>query len=325
MTTKNSVLALFENNRGRYVSGEFISKQLNVTRNAVWKAVRELVKNGYRIQAITNKGYFFYDDNDILSVQGISPFLSAVEYSDRIHVFNSLESTNITAKELAASGAEHGAVVIADSQTAGRGRFDRSFFSPPGHGIYMSFILHPTKLWSDAPTIITSFAAVAVCRAIEALTDKSPQIKWVNDVFLSGKKICGILTEAVTDFESGNVQWAVSGIGINFSAPKTVLPEELRHVIGAIFTEETPTITRNQLTAEVINQMMSFGSLDNIKEILKEYKRRLFMLGGKVQVISLTESYEAIALDIDDIGRLIVKKTTGEVVSLSTGEISVRA
>lgn len=325
MSTKKYILELLEKNRGQSISGKDIAQQLNISRSAVWKAVKELEKEGYKIEATTNKGYSLCNENDILSVQGMLPFLSDKGVSEKINIHASLESTNKTAKELAISGAEHGTVIIADYQTVGRGRYNRSFFSPSGHGIYMSFILRPTQLrWLDAPTIITSYAAVSVCEAIEITTGKKPQIKWVNDVFLDGKKICGILTEAVTDFESGNVQWIVVGIGINFITRETGFPEEIKNIAGSLFSENKPTITRNQLTAEIVNRILDIENKHSSEIILIEYRKRLMMLDKKVIVTGLKESFEAMAIDIDDIGRLIVKKDNGEIVHLDSGEITLK-
>ena len=325
MSTKNYVLEMLENNRGQNISGAYMAEKLNVTRNAVWKAVKELEKEGYRIEATTNKGYCLFDDNDILSVFGMLPFLSDKETADKIHIHASLESTNNTAKQLAISGAAHGTVVISDCQTAGKGRYGRSFFSLPGHGIYMSCILSPAnRHWTSTPTLLTSYAAVSVCKAIEELTKKKPQIKWVNDIFLNGKKICGILTEAVTDFESGAIQWAVVGIGINFNAAKTDFPEELREIVGSVFSEGRPCVTRNRLTAEIINHMIAFEDQFDKKETLDEYKKRLMMLGKKITVTGSNETYEAVAIDVDDAGRLIVKKDSGEILALSAGEIKYK-
>lgn len=337
MTTKKQVLSLFENKRGQNISGEHIAEQLGVSRNAVWKAVKELEKDGYRINAVTNKGYCFSPDNDILSVEGILPFLE--KKHSQIIVHNTLESTNKTAKEMAISEAVHGTVIIANHQTAGKGRFGRPFFSPAGHGIYMSFILRPDALWLTTPTLITAFAAVAVCEAIEIVCKckNPPQIKWVNDIFLNGKKICGILTEAVTDFESSTIDWVVVGIGINFSTPNEGVPEALNDIAGAIFSGDSPTTTRNHLIGEVMNRMMTVCKCENSqsedeqseapdheRELLKKYKARLLMMGKKITVIESTQTYEAIAVDIDDIGRLVVKKNDGELAVLSSGEISVK-
>ena len=323
MSTKKYVLELLESKRGQSISGEHIAEQLNVTRNAVWKAVKELEKDGYKIKAVPKKGYCLREDNDILSVQGMLPFLFDERISGRINIHASLESTNKTAKESAISGAEHGTIIIADYQTAGKGRYGRSFFSPPGHGIYMSFCLRPAQQrWITAPTLVTSHAAVSVCEAVETTTGKMPKIKWVNDIFLDGKKICGILTEAVTDFESGNLQWIVVGVGINFITPETGYPEDIRHTAGSVFSENKPTVTRNQLAAEIVNRMLMFEN-QCADTMLIRYKKRLMMLGKKVVINGLSGHFDATIIDIDDIGRLIVKKDDGEILSLNSGEVSL--
>jgi len=324
MSTKKSVLELLESKRGQHISGAFIAEKLNVTRNAVWKAVKELEKEGYRIKAVTNKGYCLFDDNNILSVQGMLPFLSNKKISDLINIYSVLESTNKTAKELAISGAKHGTIIMADCQTIGAGRYHRNFFSPSGHGIYMSFILRPRQWhWIPVPTLVTSYAAVSVCEAIEITTEKKPQIKWVNDIFINGKKISGILTEAITDYESGNIQWIVVGIGINFTMPATGFPENIKHIAGPLFSEDKPAITRNQLAAEIANRILNIENNCDNNTMLAEYKKRLMMIGKKVIVTGLDEPFEAMAVDIDETGRLIVKKDSGDIISLLSGEISI--
>lgn len=324
MSTKKHVLAFLESNRGQSISGEHIAGRLNVSRNAVWKAIKELEKEGYNIKAVTNKGYCLCENNDILSVQGMLPFLLQKEFADQILIYESLESTNKTAKEMAISGVKHGTVIMADYQTAGRGRYDRGFYSPSGCGIYMSFILRPEHLKFEIPTLITAFAAVVVCEAIEAVSEKVPSIKWVNDVFIDQKKICGILTEAVTDFESGNMQWVVVGIGINFSMRTVDFPEQLRQIAGSVFPDGGQSATRNHLAAEIINRILDTGNSCSIEEILDKYKKRLMMLGKKISVIGAGDTYEAVAIDIDNTGRLIVEKENGEIQSLFSGEISIR-
>lgn len=321
MSTKNRILQLLENSRGKTVSGAVIAAQLGVTRNAVWKAIQALEKDGYKIEASTKTGYCLCDTNDILSAQGMSPFLWGRQAQITVH--SALESTNKTAKALAIAGAAHGTIIVADHQTAGQGRYGRSFFSPPGHGIYISFILRPANN-SHAPTMFTTYAAVCVCEAIEALTGKHPQIKWVNDIFIGDKKICGILTEAVTDFESGHIQWVVVGIGINFSTPAGGFPKEIRHVAGAVFDRDMPTTTRNRLAAEVANRMMDFENRCGTEAVLGEYRKRLMMLGKKVLITGIKTPYEAIALDIDQVGRLLVKTQDGQVLPLSSGEVSIK-
>lgn len=324
MSTKENVLGFLEANRGQSVSGQHIAQNLNISRNAVWKAIKELEKEGHKIGAGTNKGYCLWADDDILSVQGMLPFLADKGCADKIALHGSLTSTNQTAKEMALAGAEHGTVVIADCQTAGRGRLGRGFYSPPGCGIYMSLILHPRELPLNPPTLITALAALTVCEAIEAVTKKDPRIKWVNDVYLDKKKICGILTEAVTDFESGGIEWVVVGIGINFSTPTAAFPQELRPIAGAIFPDLEPTATRNRLAAEIINRFLSLGNQYEKKVIYQKYRDRLMMLGERITVVEANSTYEAVAIDIDEDGRLLVENEKHETRILSSGEISIR-
>jgi BirA family biotin operon repressor/biotin-[acetyl-CoA-carboxylase] ligase len=321
MSTKKNILILLEKNRSRFVSGEEIAKQLRISRSAVWKAVKELEKDGYAVKAVTNKGYTLCGDN-ILSAEGIYPFLPAA-FNGKIHVYENLESTNKTAKEMALAGAAHGTAVMADCQSAGRGRYGRGFHSPAGDGIYMSIILHPSELWFGTLSLVTAYTAVAVCEAAEAVTDRKPAIKWVNDVFIDGKKVCGILTEAVTDFESGGVGWVVVGIGVNFTVPVGGYPDAIKDTAGALFgADAKPDVTRNRLAAEIIKRLVSPENRRNETKMLDEYRRRLFMLGQRITV-QTDGGYRAVALDVDEAGRLVVRKDNGEIVTLSSGEIGI--
>jgi BirA family biotin operon repressor/biotin-[acetyl-CoA-carboxylase] ligase len=313
------LLALLETHRGQNISGEFIAAQLNISRAAVWKAVKELEKDGYFITAATKRGYCLSQKNDILSAEGIAAFLHE---KHTIIVELSLESTNITAKQMAVLGAAHGTVVIADHQTAGHGRHGRSFFSPKGCGIYMSFVLRPSQIFipHENLSLITAYAAVAVCDAIEEICGKSPKIKWVNDIFLDGKKICGISTEAVTDFQSGEISWIVAGIGVNYTMPSSV-PDEFAEIIGAIHSEKLPenAAPRNHLAAAIIRNMDSF--MPNFLDI---YRKKLLYLGEKVIVTGGHEPFTATALYVDGSGRLIVRDESGETIVLTSGEVSVK-
>jgi len=248
------------------------------------------------------------------------PFLWQKAISDKIHIYDVIESTNKTAKELAMAGAEHGSVFFANGQTAGKGRNGRTFFSPSGHGIYMSVILHPAQLWFHAAGLSTIFAAVAVCEAIEAVSGKSPQIKWVNDILVSGKKICGILSETVHC--AGHLQWIVIGIGINFHTPMASFPEELQGVASSLFAGEDISCTRNCLAAELVNRIVTPKTQYSDKEIIAQYKQRL-ILGKDVLVTGLGEDYEAVAVDIDERGHLIVQRNNGEMEALCAGEVRI--
>lgn len=325
MSTKNRILELLEQQRGESISGEHLAGILNISRNAVWKAVKELQKDGYNIVAVTNKGYCLSDENDIISIPGIKPFLSERSqfYANKIQVHKSLESTNKTAKEMAVAGAEHGTIIISDCQTTGRGRYSRNFFSPSGGGLYMSIVLRPEAMHFKNPTSVTAFAAVSVCEAIEIISTKVPRIKWVNDIFIDGKKVCGILTEAVTDFESGSLDWVVLGIGINVHTRTEDFPSDLQSLATSIYPDEKMPGLRNRLSAEIINRILGFETLPSETEIFDKYKKRLMMLGKEITVIQNQMKYKATAIDVDSVGHLIVKNENGEIITLSSGEIRI--
>jgi len=236
-----------------------------------------------------------------------------------IHIFDTpVASTNIIAKDLAKSGAPHGTAVIASSQTGGKGRFDRKFFSPAGTGLYISFVLRYEAL----PELMTVFAGVCVCRAIENVCGIFPWIKWINDIIIDEKKICGILAEGTGD---GCV---VLGIGINIITPPGGFPDEIKDKARAIYDSETkaPPDIKNKLTAEVITQILAspqadFREMDNAK-IIKAYEQRLLTIGQNITAYYGDTTLTGTAIGINEYGHLIVRKNDGQTVVISSGEIS---
>ena len=187
----------------------------------------------------------------------------------------------------------------------------------------MSIILHPEVLNFENPTSVTAFAAVAVCEAIESISEKTPKIKWVNDVLIDEKKVCGILTEAVTDFESGSLDWIVLGIGINVYIKTEDFPDDLQTSATSIFPNEKMFGVRNKLSAEIINRILGYDITPREAEIFRKYKNRLAMLGNQVTVIQNKNEYKAAVIDIDAAGHLVVKNENGEIITVSSGEIRV--
>ena len=196
MSTKDTVLALFEKNKGFFISGERIAEELNISRTAVWKAVKKLQSEGYEIKAVTNRGYCLDKESDVLTVRGIRSHLDENCKDLRPEVFVRVDSTNTKCLEKANAGESEGYVAVAGTQSAGRGRRGKAFFSPAESGIYMSILLRPVGLTENQVLHFTTMAAAAVSEAIEAVSDKKTEIKWVNDVYIDGKKVCGILSEA---------------------------------------------------------------------------------------------------------------------------------
>ncbi len=326
MSSKGNILKVLEQNIGKSISGQELASTLNISRAAIWKSIQELRKDGYRINAVTNKGYSLSSESDVLSSQGIAPYLNDKDIADKIVVHKTLSSTNQTAKLYALDGAEHGTVILSESQTSGRGRLGRSFFSPANTGIYMSIILRPKLAVADS-VLITTAVSVAICNAIDTVTGIHAQIKWVNDIFVNNKKVCGILTEAVTDFESGNVEFIVIGIGLNFNTAISDFPTEIQDIAGSLYNKKPNVISRNQLIAEIINQVYDVCNNLDEKKYLIEYKKRSLIVGKEIEVIHLNNNSDkktfAVAIDIDDNGCLIVRNQDGSLSTLNSGEVQI--
>lgn len=323
MSIKSDILKEFEKNKGEVISGSKLAKDLNVSRTSIWKHIEELRKDGYEITAVTNKGYSLSNDTDLISAEGIIPYLNEDYCNVPIYAYKTLESTNKTAKELTFKDAAHGTVIISEEQTAGRGRLGRSFYSPKNSGIYMSIILKPSLTIADS-VLITTAASVAVCRAIEKTTGIEAKIKWINDIVLNNKKVCGILTEASTDFESGTIENIILGIGINFNTACEDFPDEIQNTAASLFSKENSKISRNVLCAAIINEVLSMS--DNLKglKFIDEYKKRSIVLDKDIIFIRNGISTKAHAIDIQDDGSLVVEKEDGEITILNSGEISIR-
>lgn len=324
MSTKNDVLAALLRGRGQWLTSETLAVGTDggaLSRTAIWKAVNALKAEGYRIEAAAGKGYRLIPDNDILSREGIAVYCDHRDLP--IHVFKSVESTNLTAKQLALEGAPHGTAVLAETQTMGRGRRGRSFYSPSGLGLYMSVVLRPRLEIRDA-MLVTAAAAVAVCRAIEAVVPRHVQIKWVNDVWIDGKKVCGILTEAVTDLESGSIDSLVLGMGINCGGSAADFPPELRDVVTTIALPGTGDETRNRLAGELLNRVYELEEEIRTRRFLTEYRARSAVIGRDVRVMASAGDYVARAIAIDEDAGLVIRREDGQIVTLRAGEVSVR-
>lgn len=322
MSTKDTILELFEKNRGFYISGEKIAGELNISRTAVWKAVKRLQSEGYRIDAVTNRGYCLSRDSDILSAQGIMQYLDGHCSSLRPEVFVTVGSTNTVCRDKANAGEEEGYVAIAGAQTNGRGRRGRGFFSPADTGIYMSILLKPVSYPGKDVLKLTTMAAVAVCEAIEEVSGEEALIKWVNDIYVRGKKVCGILSEASYGLEDGRLDAVVVGIGINAYKPKGGFPPEIRDRAGCVFSE-SKIGKRNHLTAEVLNRFMAYYNGDSAGRHLDEYRRRSLVLGKEVSYFEGDSEFSGTAVDLDEDCGLVVRFDDGSQKVIKSGEVSI--
>jgi BirA family biotin operon repressor/biotin-[acetyl-CoA-carboxylase] ligase len=322
MELKHQVLKQLEENRGNSISGSKLADNLFVTRSSIWKAIKVLQKEGYSIEAVTNKGYCLLADNDILSSECIRPYLTGEAAGFHLDVRQTVTSTNTLAKAMAADGAAEGTVVIASEQTEGRGRMGRSFYSPGSTGIYLSIILRPKLNLTDS-LLITTGAAVAVAKAIETVAGVRAGIKWVNDIFVAGKKVCGILTEASINFESGGLEYAVVGIGVNIST--TNFPDNLKSVAGSVFNKKPgDQPVSSILTAEILNNIAGCMNSLTDRRYLQEYRERSFLIGHDILVVKGKDEKPAKAVEIDDQARLVVRYEDQTLETLSSGEVSIR-
>ena len=320
MTTKEAVLQALRGTNFP-LSGERLARQLGISRNAVWKAIRGLQKDGCRISASTRLGYRLVEMPDMLSEAEIARYLAQEEIGRHMEIHPELDSTNNRAKQLAAQGAPHGTLVAADSQTAGRGRFSRQFYSPLHSGIYMSLILRPA-LPAERAVMITSLAAVAAARAIESLADVEVGIKWVNDLYINRRKCCGILCEASMDFESGGLEYVVVGIGVNVA--RMAFPEDLKDIATSVGNECGLPVSRNRLIAEIANQIAALYPDLAEGGFMAESRQRSIVIGKEITVLGSGNPYTATATDIDGQGRLIVRRPDGRTEALNSGEISIK-
>lgn len=319
MGTKERLLGLLEDHRGRDFSGEDIAQALGVSRTAVWKAVGALRQAGYPIEAATNRGYCLPVQTDVLSEQGIRRYLSPGCQRMGLTVLQAVDSTNAWIREMAGRGEPEGRVVVAGEQTAGRGRRGRAFYSPKDTGVYMSLLLRPRRCAVSQAVSFTSMAAVAMCEAIEAVSGQAAGIKWVNDVLIGGKKVCGILTEAALGMENGEVEYVVLGAGVNVYPPRDGFPEEIASTAGAVFAQ-TQSDAKNRLAGAFISRMMDiYAAPDGYVE---KYRARSLVLGKTVTI--LPEGRRAFVCGIDDACRLLVRDDDGKTACLSYGEIQVR-
>ena len=328
MNSRETVLSLLRKEED-FLSGQELSRRLGLSRAAVWKAVDALRRDGYEIEARTGLGYRLAAAPDALTEPEIRSFLGPTAVVGReLRCFEELDSTNNYAKTLAQSGAPDGTAVIADSQTAGRGRMDRSFQSPKGQGVYLSVLLRP-QLPPESLPPVTALAGVAVCAAVERVCGVRPGLKWPNDPVLNGKKLCGILTEMSLEAETGRVQSLVLGIGVNILQKPEDFAPEIRETATSLFQALERPVSRPQLTAALLEELdRAYAALrsGDLSDYLAAYRRDCVNLGKTVQLIPFGGGARetAQAVDIDGEFSLVVRGADGREKTVRSGEVSVR-
>jgi BirA family biotin operon repressor/biotin-[acetyl-CoA-carboxylase] ligase len=306
-----------------YVSGEVLANKLSISRVAIWKQIQKLKDIGYKIISDQNLGYCLVSRPDILLPQEIQRGLSTSYIGKEIYYFPELKSTNIIAKEKALHGAEginEGTLIIAERQSAGKGRLGREWFSPAG-GIWFSIILYP-QLSPSYISRITLMTAVAAVKAIKICTQIKSQIKWPNDILINEKKVCGILTEMSAELDI--INWVVVGIGINVNIKQQEFPEDIREKTTSLKEVLGKKVLRVKLVRVFLQEFEKYYEILKRREfsfILKEWKLYSHTLGKKIRVDMGERIISGEAVDINEEGVLILKKEDGELIEIISGTI----
>ena len=315
MTLKSIILAELEANRETALSGQLLAERFGVSRNAVWKAVNALKQDGYEIASTPNRGYQLSPESDRASETGILALLNGVALA--VHVTDTVDSTNSLAKRLHANGEKEPFLVVAEEQTVGRGRYGRTFYSPKGAGLYMTVAIAPYQAM-ESMLGITAYAAVCVAEAIQRITGQTARIKWVNDLFVGAKKVGGILTEAVTDIESGTLETLFIGVGLNLRASD--VPAEWQEIVGFLHCQ---TPVKNQLAAEIALGLLHYDPNDT--SFWAAYRERSLTIGRAVLCTQGNRQFHGRAVAIDPDGALVVKTDEGQTIAFKSGEAMLLA
>ncbi len=316
------ILELLRRQEG-FLSGEDIGRELSITRAAVWKGIKKLREEGYEIEAVTNRGYRLTNPETMYNKRELEQGLKTKTMGQSIYFYEETDTTNNRARELALGGAPEGTLVVAEKQTAGRGRRGKVWESPLGTGIWMSLVLRPQIMPAEA-SVLTLLCGLATAEAIEAETGLSAGIKWPNDILINGKKAVGILTEM--DCEMSEVHFVIPGIGINVNTAS--FPPEIADIATSLYLECGKTVSRRRLVHKVLERLEehyeTFLRTGSFTAMLEDYRKHCITLGKEVHVLG-REPFFAEALDITPEGELLVRRAdNGKEEVVFSGEVSIR-
>ncbi len=325
MTTKNRLLAYLKENKGSWISGELLSSKMSVSRSALWKHARALKHEGYLIESSPKKGYLFRESPDLLFVEEIRQGLKT-RWLGKGHIayYTETDSTNIRARELAMAGSAEGTIVIAETQTAGKGRRGRTWFSPSAKGIYISIIMRPAIPPSETPKLVL-LSSVTVAELLRSRTSLKTEIKWPNDVLVNGKKIAGILLEVGTEMDA--VDYSIVGLGLNVNIPFGSFPDNIKDSATSLLVESGKQSSRVKLVQDYLmmfendyEQFMSGRSDD----IVARWKELADIMGRQITVDLSGRTYSGTVTDVDDNGALIITDPTGTTHRIFSGDVTYR-
>ena len=318
---KTEILTLLRETDG-YVSGQELCERFGVSRTAVWKIINQLQEAGYEIEAVQNRGYHLAAVPDILNENELKSIRKTRWIGEQIAFYDVVDSTNTKAKQLAEEGAPNGTYVIAERQDSGKGRRGREFDSPAGKGIWMTLLLKP-EIDPNHASMITLVTALAVSKAITDMTDRPAGIKWPNDIIMSGKKVCGILTEMSAQFDY--VNHIVVGIGINVQNDR--FPKEIESVATSLYLETGQHYNRAALVERIWEEFEHYYEIflktEDLSGLVGEYNAHLVNMHQQVKVLDPKEPFEGKAMGITPKGELIVDTWESRKL-VSSGEVSVR-
>lgn len=327
-TDKSDILTLLRNSAD-YVSGQQLCDQFGVSRTAVWKVINQLKEEGYQIESVPRKGYRLVESPaDILSKSEIASRLHTKWAGRKLYYVDFTGSTNTDAKRYAEEGEPHGTTVVADMQTAGKGRRGRKWESPSGINAYFTILLKPSFA-PDKASMLTLVMALAVAEAIEEVTALPVGIKWPNDIVINKKKVVGMLTEMSTTPEMDEIQYVVVGVGINVNMGSAEeFPEEIRQTATSLKLESGRQINRAVLIEHILTRFEHnyerFEQTLDLSGLMDAYQRRLVNVGAQVRVLDPAGEYVGISRGINQTGELIVEREDGSVTNVYAGEVSVR-
>ncbi len=327
-TDKSDILTWLRNNED-YVSGQQLCDHFGVSRTAVWKVINQLKEEGYQIESVSHKGYRLVESPaDAFSASEIASRLRTEWAGRNLHFYASTGSTNPDAKRFAEEGEPHGTIVVADRQTAGRGRRGRSWASPAGTSIYFTIVVRPAFA-PDKASMITLVTALSVAQAIEEVTGLQAQIKWPNDIVVHKKKVCGILTEMSMTPEMDEIQFVVAGVGVNTNhdSPED-FPQEIRETATSLKIESGKQIDRAGLLERILARFEEnydcFAETEDLSGLQEAYQAHLINMDAQVLILDPAGEYTGISKGITKTGELIVERENGEQILVYAGEVSVR-
>ncbi|HEX9020025.1 MAG TPA: biotin--[acetyl-CoA-carboxylase] ligase [Nitrospirota bacterium] len=318
---KDKILNLLRSSKSRFRSGEELARKCGISRAMVWKHIKSLEREGFGIEAVPSQGYRILKEPDLLREGDIKPGLKTRVVGREIKLFSEVASTNTHAMEMASNGAPEGTVVVAETQTGGKGRLGRKWISPRGN-LYLSAVLRPNIPTHKAP-LVTLMGAVAVASALRKQCGVEAGIKWPNDVLIAGKKVSGLLTEMSA--EQDRIRHIVLGIGVDVNMDMDALPREVRGRTTTLAAETGTKINRTLLLRTLLRELDRLYQvfLANEQDVLREWTRLNVTTGARVAVSGAGEGIEGLARGIDSEGRLIIKQDDGTLRTAAAGDVTI--